>query len=132
MNLFHRHRWLIRYNLPGGHQVRICTTKGCPAVQSHMFNFNRCEWHWIDGNYITDSLRPVYVLAGNYEEFLEAKQILEGMEPPHVGHFNIVFVNGYEAFDRSDPMPTVVFYGTWYTNGILEDPRLTEILNHRR
>jgi hypothetical protein len=132
VNLFHIHRWIVRYNLPGGYMVRICTKKGCRAMQSHMFDFFRCGWYWIDGNFVTDSMRPVYVIAGNHEEFLEAKQILEGIEPPHIGYFNVKFVRGWEDFDRTEPMPTVIFYGTWYTNGILEDPRLTEILNHRR
>ena len=128
MNLFHKHKWLIRYNLPGGFMVATC--QKCPASKSHMFNYSRNKWEWIDGNFITDSMRPVYVLAGNYEEFLEAKSIL--IEKWQNGLYDIKFVQGWETFNHSDTMPTVIFYGTWYTNGILEDPRLTEILNHRR
>ena len=131
MRLLHRHRWLIKYNLPGDLMVRVCIKKGCNAVQSHMFNYDyaRPGFEWVNGNFITDDARPIYILAGNYEEFLVAKQTLTNRVPPMYGE-QIVYVRDWA--DILGQMPTILFFGTWYTNGILEDPRINMILNKRR
>lgn len=127
--MLHKHKWLIVYNLPGDLMVRICIKPKCPTTQSHMFNYTKNAWEWIDGNFITDGLRPIYILAGNYEEFIDARHILLQREPP-IGFNNIKFIGC--AKDVTEMYPTVIFYGTWYKNGILEDPEITQILNHRR
>lgn len=127
MKFPHKHQWYIQYDLPGGLRVRVCHK--CDKPQSRMFNYFTKEWEWIDGNFIIDNLRHIYVLAGNFEEFLEAKEALINHLPANVDQ-RIVYVNCSEVL-FGVTRPFILFWGTWYKNGILEDPQMTHILNNR-
>lgn len=124
----HKHLWQIKYDLPGGQALRECNT--CPIQESRLFDYSLKSWKWFDGNLVVDE-RPVYILAGNFEEFIIARAHLYHREPP-IPLDKIRYIRNYDSIIEGLPNPTIIFFGTWYASGILEDDRFTHVLNHRR
>lgn len=123
----HKHEWHLIYSMPGGRDVRQCR---CGLQESRVFDYQDQEYMWIKGNIWVDD-RPIFILAGNWAEFAEARQILMTNSQHPVNTDKLKYISSTDVL-QGIINPTIVFWGRWWENGILEDPRMTFLLNNRR
>jgi len=125
MDVFHKHKWQIFFRNRLG-RVQYCA--GCNEYQTCMYDYVTCAWVSLPGNLLASAFRdlPIFVLAGNQEQFIEARRKLMEF------NYQSAQIRNLNSLDllEGQVMPTVILYGSWYErDDLVQDPRLTNVLN---
>lgn len=97
---------------------------------SRLFDHDKKEWVWVEGNFIIDLRRPLYILAESLDEFIKARDLL--LEATNMDRMSIHFLQSAEMLTRTGPAIQIFLYGAWWEcEDVVHSPAFTKLLNEK-
>ena len=75
MNLFHRHNWMVFTGSGLGRfasHLRVCQAEYCHRIETRLFDIQKNDWRWVEGNFFENIHSPVFIVAETQECYKEA------------------------------------------------------------